>query len=189
MGLPAIRLLSWEEYVDLQETSSEKLEYLNGVVYNMTGGTFNHARLQSRTIVRLSNQLAARPCEVLASEMRVQVPTTGAGLYPDASIVCGRPELQDHGRTLLNPLVIVEVLSPSTEEYDRGAKFAQYAQIPSLREYILIDTARASIEQRVREEDGSWSRTQAGPGEHIQLRAVPAQLDVDALYAGLEFEP
>lgn len=189
MGLPAIRLLSWEEYVALQETSIEKLEYLDGVVYNMTGGTFNHAALQSETITTLSNQLRGRPCRVLSSDMRLRVTSRNAGLYPDASIVCGRPELRDHGRTLLNPLVIVEVLSPSTEEYDRGAKFAQYAQLPSLREYLLIDTTRASIEQRVREEDGSWSRTQAGPGEHIQLRAVPAQLDVDALYAGLELAP
>jgi Uma2 family endonuclease len=188
MGLPPTRLISWADYVQLQESSPEKLEYHNGVIYNMTGGTLTHSRLQSRLILSLGTQLKGRPCEVLTSEMRMRIPASNTGLYPDASILCGEPELEDEGRTLLNPLVLIEVLSPSTADYDRGMKFAQYAQIVSFREYLLVDHTRPYIEQRVRADDGTWICYHGCAGDRLQLRSVPAELDIDALYAGLDLK-
>lgn len=188
MAMPATRLITWSEYLDLQEASDEKLEYHNGFVYNMTGGTFAHALLQSRLIQHLGRQLEGKPCLVLGSEMRIRIELNHTGLYPDLSIVCGPPRLMDDGRTLLNPKVILEVLSPSTAAYDRGAKFSSYALLPDLQEYLLVDHARPQIERRLRQ-PGGWVSQLAQPGDRLLLASVPAGLDVDALYTDVPLTP
>ena len=126
--------------------------------------------------------MEGKPCRVYGSDLRVRVLSTGLTTYPDASVVCGPLERDPEGKnTVLNPTLVVEVLSPSTADYDRGEKREHYQQIPSLREIVLVAQDQRLIEVYRRGNDG-WSHHQAGPGEAIVLDSIPCRLDVDTLY-------
>ncbi len=144
---------TFEDYLLLEETSRAKHEFLDGHVWAMAGGTPEHGAVAANLIVLLGNQLRDRPCRVFTSDVRVRVKATGLGTYPDVSVVCGqlRTDPDDRkGNTIVNPIVVVEVLSPSSEDYDRGEKLAHYKKIEALREIVLVayDERRIEIWRR-----------------------------------------
>jgi Uma2 family endonuclease len=139
--------LSELEYLTLEEASSEKHEYRAGEMYAMSAGSSNHARIQVALIRHLDTKLDGKNCEVFSSDTRVKIAESRLYAYPDVSVVCGKPEFTDpKSGTLLNPTVIVEILSPSTEAYDRGIKFLSYRACRTLRQYMLVSSTNILVE-------------------------------------------
>lgn len=187
MNAPARKLsFTYAEYLVQERASPTKHEFLGGEIFDMAGGTPEHARLAANVIAELRSALRQRPCAVFSSDLRVRVLATGLATYPDVSVVCGQlardPEDKD---AVVNPLVLVEVLSDSSEAYDRGEKFAHYRRIRSLKEYVLVSQAHRRIEVFRRNEDGSWTLYEAGPGERARLASIDGALDVDEVYGGV----
>lgn len=179
-----------EEYLTFERTSLTKHEYYNGRIYAMTGAKEAHNLIAGNTIASLHSQLRRTPCRVYPSDMRVKVVKTGLNTYPDIVVVCGQPEFTDEVRdTLINPVVIIEILSPSTERYDRGMKFQHYRTIETLRDYILIAQDQYHIEHFSRQENGLWvfqEATEATTGIHIP--SIDASLDLQDVYEKIDFE-
>jgi len=176
------RHYSYAEYLALDEASNVRLEYFGGDIFAMAGGTPEHAALCLQIGSALNVQLEDRPCRVYGSDLRIRVKATGLASYPDTTVVCGPLERDPDGRnTVLNPSVIVEVLSPSTAEYDRGEKREHYQQIPSLCEIVLVshDVRRIEVYRRAGD---TWSQHAAGRGEVATLETIDCRLDVDRLY-------
>src|SRR5262249_35971657 len=140
MGQPARRpCYFYSEYLELEEASNTKHEFLDGEIYAMAGGSPDHASLAAAVTTALLNQLRDKPCRVFSSDLRVRVLATGLATYPDITVVCGTLERDPESEvTVVNPVVLVEVLSKRTETYDRGEKFDHYRHIPSLKEYVLV---------------------------------------------------
>lgn len=186
MAEAALRLHSFAEYLALEEASLEKNEYFEGQILAMAGGTPEHSYMGGQVQFELKRQLIGKPCTTFTSDLRVRVPETGLCTYPDLSIVCG-PLVRDpeDRNTVTNPTVLVEVLSPSTERYDRGEKFEHYQKIPSLQDYVLVSVLTQKVEVFSRNADGSWRYTRSGPGEQAQVPSVGVTLSVDALYDGM----
>ena len=178
--------LTPEEYLAFERASEERHEYADGEVFSMFGGTIAHSATASGIARELGIALAGRPCVVLNADMRIHVEATGRYVYADVSVLCDKPLFHD-GRsdTLLNPRLIVEVLSDSTEAYDRGDKFVGYRTIPSLRTYVLASQREARIEVFSLQADGSWALRTYGPGERAALTDIDVLLDVDAVYKGV----
>lgn len=176
--------MTYQAYLEAERTSTTKHEYLRGEVYAMAGGTPTHAGLAMAMGTVLSNGLAGQPCRVFGSDLRVRVEATDLATYPDIAVVCGRFESSEFDAdAATNPVMIVEVLSDSTEAYDRGEKFAHYRRIPSLREYVLLSQPEPRIETYAKNAQGAWVLSEAGAGEHLELRSLPGvTVDVDALY-------
>lgn len=182
-ALPAEKRTTPAEYLDAERSSPEKHEYHDGEVFAMAGASEAHNLIVTNVLVALRAALGQRRCRVYPSDMRIKVPAVGLYTYADASAVCHRPEIEDeHGDTLLNPQVIVEVLSPSTEDYDRGTKFKNYRSIPSFRDYVLISQDEILVEHGVRCEDGSWLLREHRAGERIELGSIGCTVAVDDLY-------
>lgn len=178
--------MSYAEYLAFDAASETKHEYVNGEVFAMAGGTINHSALAMAIGTALSIALRDRACRVLSSDARVRVKATGMATYPDVTVVCKSIDVDpDDPHSMLNPALIVEVLSESTEAYDRGAKAAHYRQIPSLREYVLVSQGEPLIEVYRRNERDRWElASEARRGEHAELTSCgePITLDVDAIY-------
>ena len=137
---------SVEEYLEMEKAATEKHEYYQGEIFAMAGPKFQHVVIAGNVFGQLKNKLKGKPCQPLGSDMRVHVPKNTLFTYPDISVVCGSPEFLNNDEwNLLNPTVIIEVLSPSTRNYDRGDKFNLYRDIPTLKEYILVDSQTISI--------------------------------------------
>lgn len=179
-----------EEYLERERAAGHKSEYYRGEIFAMAGASLAHNLIVKNLIRRLDEALEARDCVVLPSDMRVKCPT-GLYTYPDVSIVCGEREFDDDRRdTLLNPRVLFEVLSPSTEAYDRGRKSEHYRTLPSLQEYVLVAQDRISV-TKFRRPDGepwTWS-VQTDPGESLMLGSCGATVKIADIYAGVEFPP
>ena len=149
--------LTPQDYLVRERKAAVKSEYYHGETFAMAGATREHNLIVGNVVRETGNALKARSCEVYPSDMRVKVSSTGLYTYPDATVVCGDPEFDDEQfDTLLNPTVLFEVLSDSTESYDRGAKFRQYREIESLKEYVIIAPDRAGVECYTRQADGRW---------------------------------
>jgi Uma2 family endonuclease len=185
MNEPARELsVSFSEYLAQEQASETKHEFLNGEIVARAGSTPEHARLTARVGGALGAQLRGRPCEAFSSDLRVRVLATGLATYPDISVVCGRFERDpEDANTLVNPVVLVEVLSDSTEGYDRGEKFAHYRRIPSLREYVLVSQRMPRIEVFRRNEDGTWTLFEAEASGSVKLTSIGCELSVDEVYA------
>lgn len=170
------------DYVALQATSTVKLEYLDGQIYAMAGGTPEHAALGAAVIGLLFAQLRGGTCRIFDSDLSIRVGATGLATYPDVTVVCGPREHAAEGmNAVTNPTLLVEVTSRSTEEYDRGEKFDHYRQIPSLAEYLLVSHQERVIEVRRRVGD-VWETEIARAGQRVELQSVACVLEVDALY-------
>lgn len=179
-----------EQYLQLERSGAAKHEYLDGRIYALAGASRNHNRIAAHILGILYGQLRHGPCEVYPSDMRVKVVATGLHTYPDISVVCGQPEFADaEADTLLNPLVIFEILSPSTERFDRGKKFEHYRRIPTLQEYILVSQDKHLVEQYVRQDESVWLLMVHSAAEHtLTLRAADARLTLADVYEGIVFE-
>lgn len=187
MGLPAARApLSAQEYLEFERSSEQKHEYADGEIFAMSGGTLEHSLTATNIGGELRNALGDRPCRVLNSDMRIRIPERGRYVYPDSAVFCGRPEFEDAARdTLLNPILVVEVLSDSSEAYDRGDKFAQYRTLPSMKEYVLASQKEARIEVFTRQADEGWVLRVYGAGETAKLASLGCELAVDRAYLGV----
>jgi Uma2 family endonuclease len=175
--------MTYDEYVAAEAASECKHEWLRGEVFAMAGGTPEHAGLAAGMITQLGAVLRDRPCRVFSADLRVKVQATGLATYPDISVVCGKLETaSDDAQAITNPTVLVEVLSDSTEAYDRGEKFAHYRRIPSLREYILVSQRERRIEVHRLNASGHWELHEAGAGESIELTSLGCRLAVDEVY-------
>lgn len=184
MSEPARQRFSFRDYVELEEMSRVKHEFLAGHVWAMAGGSPDHAAVAANVIALLHGRLAGRPCSVFSSDLRIRVAATGLGTYPDVSIVCGSLELdaEDPKRhTVLNPRVLVEVLSPSTEDYDRGEKVAHYRSIPSLEEILLVAHEERHIDVWRRTSAGWEFATARGAGP-VMLESLDCELTLEEVY-------
>jgi Uma2 family endonuclease len=184
MGDAALKIrMSPGEYLAFERASEERHEYADGEIFAMSGGTIQHAAIAGNIIRDLGIALRGRGCRVLTSDMRIHIPATGRYVYPDAAVVCGQAKLQDeHSDTLLNPRLIVEVLSDSSEAYDRGDKFDQYRTIESLRTYVIASQKGPRIEVFSRQSGDSWLLRVYGPGQRAALQDLEVFLDVDLVY-------
>ncbi|CAN2039633.1 putative restriction endonuclease domain-containing protein [Candidatus Magnetomoraceae bacterium gMMP-15] len=177
-------LLSEKEYLEIERKAEYKSEYYNGEIFAMSGASRKHNIIVSNLITQLNLQLEKTPCIVYPSDMRLKVQENGLYTYPDLMITCKDEKFDDkYMDTLLNPLIIIEVLSKSTESYDRGEKFSMYRKLESLREYLLISQDIPLIEQYVRQDDGKWLLSDArGMDSSIILNSVKAQLKLENVY-------
>jgi len=175
--------MTYAEYLAAERTNESKHEYVNGRVYAMAGGTPEHGRLAASVTRILGNALAGKPCVTFNSDVRVRIRATGRSTYPDVSVVCGALErAPDDPDAIVNPVVIVEVLSDSTEAGDRGDKFAHYRRLPALKEYVLVSQSSARIEVYSRSLDGGWILREANRGESVRLESIGVSLPVDEVY-------
>lgn len=175
---------SFRDYLDIEDMSAVKHEYLGGQIYALPGGTPEHAALCAAVIVLVGSRLRGGPCRVYTSDLRVRVSATGLATYPDASIVCGELVRDPASRThVLNPSVLFEVLSAGTEDYDRGDKREHYQQITSLHTYVVVAQDHRRVERWQRRDDGSWAHRVLTPGDTIDLAPIRCQVTVDELYA------
>ena len=176
--------LTEEQYLALEREAEFRSEFHNGQMFAKAGGSFNHSVLSSRIGSLLDRQVPAG-CRALNSEMRIKVSAAGLYTYPDCGVVCGEPEFfGDRQDVLLNPLLIVEVLSPSTEGYDRGKKFELYRTIASFREYLLVHQDRRHVEHYSKQDDGSWLlREHSGADAVIELNRLNVRISLGDLYA------
>lgn len=178
-----------DEYFERELASEERLEFWDGHIWSMAGASPEHERVVSNSIFHLRSILR-RSCSVLGSNLRVKVPAYGPYRYPDLSVYCGKGVYEKMGGidVLTNPEMVIEVLSSTTESFDRGDKFLLYKSIPSLKEYLLISTSRPGILQLVRSENGDWIRRDAGglDGE-LYLPSVDATLLLSEVYLDVEF--
>lgn len=183
MAEPARQRFTFDEYVRLEEMSTVKHEYLDGQVWAMAGGTPDHAAIAMNIGALLSAQLRDKPCRVYSSDLRVRVQKTGLGTYPDVTVVCDQVELDPDDpkrHTVLNPRVVVEVLSDSTERYDRGEKLEHYQQIPSLREIVLVAQSERRLDVYRREANG-WLSIAQTEGS-VKLESLGCELSIDETY-------
>lgn len=173
------------EYLAWEREQPVRHEFFRGEVFAMAGGKPRHNALGVSVGAELRALLRSRGCAVLSSDQRLACPPDARYVYPDVTVLCGPPAFQS-GTTdvLTNPSILVEVLSSSTEEYDRGLKWAGYQNIGSLTDYLLVAQSDARIEHYRRNADGSWTYRVAGPGEHVALTGG-GELAVDAIYAGV----
>lgn len=180
---------SFEQYLAIERDREHKSEYFAGEMFAMAGASEAHNLVAFNVANVLGRQLSDRPCKAYLGDMRVRIEATGLTTYPDASVVCGPPRFFDDRRdTLLNPQVIVEVLSPSTGSCDRGKKFEHYRKLDSLQDYVLISQDRRQLECFTRQADGRWTLTEAGaPGTSLRLASIDCTLPVDEIYAKVEF--
>lgn len=180
-----------EEYLKMERQADHKSEYYSGEIFAMAGASFPHNVLVANTVLEFGNRLRGRPCRAVSSDQRVLVKPTGLYTYPDVVIVCGQPQFgDDHLDTLTNPLVIIEVLSPSTELYDRGEKFAHYQRLKSLQDFLLIAQDKCRIEHYSRrsEEEGQWLLTVLDDMQAvIRIASVDVELTLSGIYEGVEF--
>lgn len=185
MSAQPVEKRTWtvQEYLAWERQQPTRYELFQGEIFAMGGATREHNLLVVNITAELRNALRKGPCETYPSDMRVKVPATGLYTYPDASVVCGKPEFENGSfDTLLNPLVLIEVLSDSSERYDRGKKFEQYRSIPSLTDYVLVSQDHVLVEHFRRGEGGTWVLSEVRAGGRVALSGPECALEVDEIY-------
>lgn len=183
--------LTEAEYLAIERKAEFKSEFFAGEMFAKAGGSPMHS-LNATNLARVfGNALAGRPCVPFNSDLRLKVEATDLYTYPDLSVVCGPLKFADEGDdTITNPTVLVEVLSDSTEAYDRGKKFEHYRQIPSLREYLLVSQKEPRIEQFIYGNHGGWQLHEAaGPEAQLDLPSLKITIALAEVYANVKFEP
>jgi Uma2 family endonuclease len=178
-----------EEYLARERLAETKSEYYRGEVFAMSGASREHNVITSNLVAALVPILRVRKCEVYSSDMRVLVSDTGLYTYPDVVVVCGKPILTDANFDVLtNPLLLVEVLSESIQNYDRGDKFHQYMRIPSLQEYLTVSQTEMLIDQHTRQPDNSWQVRELVPANgKVKIQCLGVELDFADVYAQVDF--
>ncbi len=178
-----------QEYLDFERKSDIKHEYFDGEIFAMAGAKRRHNVINSNFNGLIWQQLRGKNCENYANDMRVLIPRSGLYTYPDLVVVCGEPQFQDDkSDTLLNPVLIAEILSESTETYDRGKKFQHYRSIESLQEYVLVSTEEARIEKFQKTGDGFWFLSEAvGIEAKIELSSIEQAVSLVEIYDKIDF--
>ena len=176
-----------EQYLAIERAAEFRSEFLDGEMFAMSGGSVRHAILQVNILVELSVGLRGTPCQAFGPDFRIKV-SNRIYTYPDVSVACGKVLLADgHNDSLLNPVVIVEVLSPTTEKYDRGLKFQHYRSIASLKDYILVDQSQMRIEQYTRQPDDTWTlRDYQNPEQELKIDSIGVSIPLGRIYDRIE---
>jgi Uma2 family endonuclease len=180
-----------EEYLARERDAADRHEYYHGEVFAMSGGTPDHSLIISNVNGELRARLKGKPCRVYDSNLRIRIPRTTLYTYPDVSVICGDRQfdpLDTRRETVTNPTLIVEVLSPSTEAWDRGGKFQNYRQIESLREYVMVASDKPLVETYLRQQEGTWVLNAIGGLEaRARLVSLGVELDLAEVYSGVQF--
>lgn len=177
-----------EDYLAIERRAEHKSEYFNGEMFAMAGASERHVLIVTNVVAELLRQLKGRPDKAYASDLRVRISPTGLYTYPDIVVVCGQAQFADDQKdTLLNPTLIVEVLSESTKDYDRGEKFEQYRSLFSFNEYVLIAQDRYHVEHFVRQPDNRWLLAETNRREDaLQLSSISCTLALAEIYDKVE---
>lgn len=177
------------EYLAMERQAEHRSEYLGGEIFAMGGASERHNLIVTNTVRELSLQLKGRPCKTYASDLRVKVSPTGLYTYPDVVVVCGKALFDDEEMdTLLNPTVIIEVLSKSTEGYDRGEKFGHYRKLESLAEYVLIAQEKVHVERYARQPEGQWLLSETDNAQDtVPMPSIQCHLALSEVYDKVEF--
>ncbi len=178
-----------EEYLERERLAEYKSEYYRGEVFAMAGASLRHGLIVSNLVMTLGQQLKSRPCSIYANDLRLRVTATGLYTYPDVVVIWGEPEVADDQKdTVLNPAIVIEVLSDSTKDYDRGQKFEHYRGIPSLREYLVIAQDHPHAEHYIRQPENRWLLSEtANLADTIHLPAIDCTLPLAAIYDKVDF--
>lgn len=178
-----------DEYIDFEKTSDSKHEYLDGYIYAMAGGSENHSLISANVLASLHGQRRKHNCAVHTSDMRVQI-SESKYTYPDLTVICGEAHFKDSARlSIVNPTIIIEILSPSSEAYDRGDKFENYRKLASLQHYILISQDKPRIEGFMRQDSGLWTFSDAiGLDKIFKIETGDFTLSLAEVYADIEFD-
>ena len=187
MAINPKRRVTPEEYLEIDRASEERYEYFAGEMFLMSGGSGRHNTIIFNINTSLGAQIRGGRCRGYSNSQRVLVDRTGLYTYPDIVIVCGEP-VYAHGDTLTNPTLIVEVLSPSTENYDKGKKFDHYRRIPTFVEYLLVAQDRVNVQHHVKEENRWWMEEFEGLTDEIHLPSVRGRLPLSDVYDNVEFD-
>ncbi len=189
MSTVAKTLLTPQEYLARERVADFRSEFYRGEMFAMAGASWAHTLIKDNLARLAGNQLEGGPGRVLTSDLRVKVSATGLYTYPDLVIVCDEPHFEDNMfDTLLNPRIVVEVLSDSTEKYDRGTKFAHYRQLPSVQEYVLVSQDRPLVERYVRQDDATWLLTVfSNPAQTFAFGSVDVQVALAEIYRRVAF--
>jgi Uma2 family endonuclease len=184
LALKKPKLFTSAEYLEFERQSEVKHELIDGEIFEMAGATKRHTLISANVIRLLGNQLLERDCNAYGSDMRVKIPATEKYTYPDVVAVCGEEEFEDSTEdTLINPQLIIEVLSKSTEGYDRGAKFEYYQTIESFREYVLITQEPFRVEQYVRKNKNEWTYFEfRKPEDIVKLISIDCETSLQDIY-------
>jgi Uma2 family endonuclease len=190
---PPPRRYTVDEYLRMERDAAQKHEYRNGEIIAMAGGSVNHSLIIANCLRSIGNRLDGTPCRVFDSNLRVRITRKMLYSYPDATVICGSPKIDPDdsaGETILNPRLVLEVLSKSTESYDRTEKFDRYRQIESFEEYVLVLQDSPRIESYSRRPDGTWIFDVAsGRAAVSKLHSLDIALPLAEVYAGIEFPP
>jgi Uma2 family endonuclease len=183
----APRQVTPEQYLEIERKAEYKSEYFNGEMFAMAGASRIHNDLAAVLIWSLKNRLCGRGCKVYPSDMRVRTGPSGLYTYPDVSVVCNKPEFAD---VLVNPKVVIEILSESTQAHDRGFKFQQYQRIESLEEYVLVDQSQPRIERFYRPPGAEWGEYSDAQGMDgvVKLKSLGIEIPLSEIYGEIEFE-
>jgi Uma2 family endonuclease len=185
------RRYTLEEYLELERTSEERFEFWDGEIFCMSGVSEEHAEIETNLIVSLKSRLRTRDCRVFPANMRIKVPAAPPYRYADLSALCGKAQFEEIGGVdaLVNPQLIVEVLSPSTEAYDRGDKFTHYKSIETFGEYLLVAQHRPHVTHLYKQSDGTWIYAEANDLEAVlSLSSVGCELPLSEIYRGVSFD-
>lgn len=191
MSLQPEAYLTPEDYLAIERQAECKSEYFHGEMFAMAGASERHVLIVTNVVAELRGQLKGRPCNVYSTDLRVRVSPTGLYTYPDIVVVCGQAQFADEQKdTLLNPTLIVEVLSESTKDYDRGEKFEQYRSLASFDEYVLIAQERHHVEHFVRQPDNRWLLAETNRREDaLQLSSISCTLALAEIYDKVDMMP
>lgn len=193
MALPATTpdRMTVSEYLALEETSRDKHEFRDGQRIMMAGGTFQHGVIAINIARAFGNRLVGGPCTMFDSTVKIRPGESARFVYPDAGVVCGTPQFapeDPHQTTILNPRLVIEILSPSTEAYDRGDKFTSYREATSLREYVLVSQTQPHVETFYRRDTGEWVfNPAAGLDAVVRLQSLGIEVPLSEIYAGINF--
>jgi Uma2 family endonuclease len=190
MVAPIINYVSAEDYLKVERAATEKHELHEGQIVTMSGALMPHNHIVSNLFSLIGPFLKGKKCKVFTSDLRVSIPTADSFTYPDLSIVCGKPEMSDDVfDTITNPSVLIEVMSRSTEKYDRGTKFFYYMQIPSLKEYILIDSKSVFVQLATRQVDNSWKFEEFKDiSTSFKIKTIEKSVALTEVYEDVQFQ-
>jgi Uma2 family endonuclease len=188
MTLPRLKFQTVEEYLAFEDASLEKHEYYQGEIFAMAGASFSHNQIVGNTLVDIGQHLRNKSCQVFPSDLKVQVEANSLFTYPDITILCDKPAfIENRTDTITNPTIIIEVLSPSTMDYDRAGKFILYRALPSLKEYILISSTEHRFEKFVRQGENWLLSEVRSPEEIVTIDTIGFQIALSELYRNVDF--
>ena len=185
-GYPMPHLFTVEEYLAFEAESEFKHEFIDGIIYDMTGGTSNHSEIAVNIIVGIATRIRHTNCSLRTGDMRLKI-REGFYVYPDVSAVCGKGEFEDNRTVLLNPILAVEVISPTSANYDRSTKLRYYQSLPSLRGYLIVDQYGVQVDAYTRARDSWLHQAYSSIDDVIPLDMISCDLPLSEIYRGIEF--